>query len=261
MKVVYTGLAILLFIGLVFLGVGGGIGGSFLENVNRGSGGGGRSYAAKIAAAKKRIAKNPKEAAAWIALTEAQLHEATGGEFYEAATESYTAKGRQQLRHVASAWRSYLALNPSKPDVRLAREVASIFAPTALNEPAAAVQALQILIAAEPPSSALYSQLAQYAYLAHNFRQGDLASKKAVALAPKAKRPLIEAEFERLKRAVAEQKSRGNAAKGGAATGGAAAKGAATTGGAAATTTSSTIGSVPLTSVTSTRSSSGGKQK
>lgn len=252
-KVVYSGLAILLFIGLVFLGVGGVGGGSFLENVNRGSGGGGRTYAARIAAARKRIAKNPKEAAAWVALTEAQLREAASGEFYEAATGRYTAKGIQQLRRAASSWKSYLALNPSKPDVRLAREVSLIFEPTALNEPSAAVEALQILIAAEPPSYRLYNQLAVESYLASNVRQGDLASKKAIALLPKTKRPLAEAEFEKLKRSIAEQQKSGTNGK----TGGAASKGAAAT-----TTTSSTLASLTLTSGTSTRaSSSAGKKK
>lgn len=253
MKVVYTGLAILLFIGLVFLGVGGGIGGSFLENVNKGQGGGGRSYAAKIAAARKRIAKNPKEAAAWIALTEAQLREATSGESYEPATESYTAKGKQQLRQAASSWKSYLALNPAKPDVRLARNASRIF--EALNEPADLVRALQIVIAAEPPSYVLYHELAIASYLANNTRQGDLASKKAILLLPKSRRPLAEAEIEKIKRAIAERKSGGHSASSGTA------KGGTTTGGAAAKG-SSTLGSTTLTTVTSSSaSSSAGKKK
>ena len=53
------------------------------------------------------------------------------------------------------------------------------------EQPKAEVQALQIVIPAEPPSVVLYTELAQYAYQAGNTRQGDLAAEKAIALAPK----------------------------------------------------------------------------
>ncbi len=212
-KVIYTGLALLLGVGLIGFGVGSVGGGSIFESVGR-EGGGGSTYAAKITAAKKQIAKDPSNAAAWVALTEAQLHEATGAEDYNSTTESYTAKGRQQLRKAASSWNHYLALNPSPPSVKLAREVANIFSTTALNEPPNAVAALQIVIAAEPPSASLYSQLAEYAYLAHNESQGDLAAKKAVALAPKSKRLLLESELERVKRSVKEKTASSTAAAG-----------------------------------------------
>jgi hypothetical protein len=212
-KVIYTGLALLLGVGLVGFGVGSVGGGSIFESVSRG-GGGSSTYAAKITAAKKKIAKDPSDTAAWIALTEAQLHEAAGAEDYNSATESYTENGKQQLRKAARSWNQYLALNPSPPSVKLAREVANIFSTTALNEPANAVAALQIVIAASPPSASLYSQLAEYAYLAHNESQGDLATKKAVALAPKSKRLLLESELERVKRSVKEKTTSSTAAAG-----------------------------------------------
>lgn len=226
-KVVYSGLALLLFIGLVFLGVGGLGGGSFLEGVSKEGHGGSNSYAAKITAAKKQISKDPSNAAAWIALTEAQLHAATGGEYYDSTTGAYTAKGKEQLRKAGDSWNRYLALNPNPPSVKLAREVANIFSAEALNEPANAVQALQIVIAAEPASASLYSQLAEYAYLAHNESQGDLASKKAVALAPKSRRLLLESELERVKRSVKEKSSSSTGATG--ATGTTSAKATSTT--------------------------------
>src|ERR1700739_1032268 len=226
-KVVYDGLAALLFIGLVFLGVGGLGGGSFLEGVSKESHGG-NTYAAKITAAKKQIAKDPSNAAAWVSLTEAQLHEADSGESYDSTTETYTAKGKEQLRKAAASWNHYLALNPKPASVKLAREVANIFSTGALNEPANAVAALQIVIAAEPESASLYSQLAEYAYLAHNESEGDLASKKAVSLAPKSRRLLLESELERVKRSVTEASAKAKASTG-----------AATAGATSTTTTSS----------------------
>jgi hypothetical protein len=244
-KVVYTGLALLMGLALVFLGLGG-LGGNVFESLSK-EGTSGSGYGAKITAAKKQIAKNPSNAVAWIALTEAQLHEADGGEFYDSATEAYTAQGKAELRKASNSWSRYLALNPNPPSVRLAKEMANIFAAGALDEPANAVAALQIVIAAEPESASLYSQLAEYAFLAHNERQGDLAMKKAVALVPKAKRPLLEAELEKIKRSV-QEKSKTSAAS----AAGAAGTAAGTTGGTAATTSPT---------VTASTTSAAGKKK
>jgi hypothetical protein len=259
-KVIYTGLALLLGVGLVGFGVGSVGGGSIFESVGR-EGGGGNSYAAKVTAAKKKIAKDPSNAAAWIALTEAQLHEASGGEDYSSATESYTEKGKQQLRKAARSWNHYLALNPSPPSVKLAREVANIFSTTALDEPANAVAALQIVIAAEPPSASLYSQLATYAYLAHNESQGDLAAKKAVALAPKSKRLLLEAELEKVKRSVKEKTTSSTAAAAGAGTTGAGTTGTGATGTGAGTTGTGATGAGTTGTTSATSSSSAAAKK
>ncbi|HEV7943166.1 MAG TPA: hypothetical protein VGP17_10255 [Solirubrobacteraceae bacterium] len=234
-KVIYSGLALLMGMALIFLGLGG-LGGNVLESLSK-EGHANSTYSAKITAAKKQIAKNPSNAAAWVSLAEAQMHEADASESYNSTTEAYTAKGKEQLRHAANSWNHYLALNPKPPSVKLAREVANIFATTALNEPANAVQALEIIIAAEPESASLYSQLAEYAYLAHNERQGDLATKKAVELAPKARRALLEAELERVKRGVKEAEAKKAAGGTAAATGGTAAATTSTT-----SATSSAVG-------------------
>jgi hypothetical protein len=203
-KVVYSGLAVLLFIGLVFLGVGSVGGGSFLEGAGRGGGGGGgANFAARTAKAKKQVKKSPRDPVAWATLTEAQLREATGGENYNAATESYTAQGKQHLAQAARSWSRYLQLAGRHPSVKLAREASNIFAPTGLNDPLNAIRALQIEIAGSPPSAQLYSRLAEYAYLTGNFKLGDSATKKTLALLPKAKRPLVESELEHFKKAVA----------------------------------------------------------
>lgn len=199
MKVIYTGLALLLGVGLVGFGVGSVGGGSIFESLSK-EGRGGNGYAAKVTAARKRIAKNPNDAAAWIALTEAQLHEANSSEDYESATERYTAKGLQQLRHVASSWERYLQVAGAHPSVKLARLVSNIFLP--LGQPANAVKALQIEIAGSPPSATLYYNLAEFSYIANNMHQGDVAGKKAISLMPKARRPLAEQELESIKKAV-----------------------------------------------------------
>jgi hypothetical protein len=76
----------------------------------------------------------------------------------------------------------------------------AVFGEEGLNEPAAAVQVLEIVVAARPTSAALYADLAEYAYRAHNPREGDLASAKAISLATATQRPQLKAELEAVKK-------------------------------------------------------------
>ena len=78
-----------------------------------------------------------------------------------------------------------------------------IFGEEGLNEPAAAAQVLQIVVASEPQSASLFGALAEYAYKAKNTRQGDLAAAKAVSLAPVAERARLKKELAELKKSGA----------------------------------------------------------
>ena len=76
-----------------------------------------------------------------------------------------------------------------------------IYGEEGLNQPAAAVQALQIIVAAEPSSAHWYSFMALYAYKAKNTRVGDLASSRALALIPAGvERTRVQKEFEAAKK-------------------------------------------------------------
>jgi hypothetical protein len=101
---------------------------------------------------------------------------------------------------VAHSWNRYLALNPAKPNPEIAQRMAAVFGEEGLNDPAAEVQVLQLVVAARPTSASLYASLAAYAYRAHNVRVGDLASAKAVALAPLAERPRLKNALAALKK-------------------------------------------------------------
>jgi hypothetical protein len=75
-----------------------------------------------------------------------------------------------------------------------------VYTTEGLNQPASAVQALQIVVAAEPKSVSWYSQLAAYAYKAKNTRVGDLAAAKAVSLAPASERKRLEQDLASVKK-------------------------------------------------------------
>jgi hypothetical protein len=199
-RVIYTGLALLMGIGLVGFGVGGGFGGGGLLNAaSNNESSNAASFANQIKKYEKITRQQPNNVSAWESLTNAQLHEA-GGEAYVAASGGVTSKGRELFHQVAHSWNTYIALNPPKPNSELAQRMVTVFGEEGLNEPAAAVQVLEIVVAARPTSASLYAALSEYAYRAHNPREGDLAAAKAISLAPAVQRPRLKAEFAALKK-------------------------------------------------------------
>jgi hypothetical protein len=199
-QMIYLGLALLMGVGLVGFGVGGGIGGGgILSSLNGNEGSSSASFSNQIKKYKKLTQQQPSNVYAWEQLTLAQLHEA-GGEAYDNASTGLTSKGKELYAQTAQSWNGYIGLNPHKPSPELAQEMVRVFGEEGLNEPAEAVKVLQIVVAARPESASLYASLAEYAYKAHNTRIGDLASEKAVALAPAAQRKQLKTELAEVKK-------------------------------------------------------------
>jgi tetratricopeptide (TPR) repeat protein len=198
-RVIYTGLALLMGVGLVGFGIGGGFGGGGLLNAaSENEGANSASFANQIKKYEKITAKQPTNVTAWEKLTAAQLHEA-GGEAY-VTRAGLTSKGKTLYSQAAQSWNRYLALNPPKPSLELAKLMVRIFDEEGLNQPSEAVKVLQVVVAAEPANGSFYAALAQYAYKAHNTRIGDLASAKAVALAPAAQRKQLKTALAAIKK-------------------------------------------------------------
>jgi len=199
-RVIYIGLAMLMGIGLVGFGIGGGFGGGGLLNAaSNNEGSNQASFSSQIKKYTKVTAQQPNNVAAWEKLTKALLHEA-GGEAYITST-GYTTKGKELISQAGRAWESYLALNPPKPNTELAQLVANdVYVEGGLNQPAKALQALQVVIVAKPESAALWAQIAQYAYKAKNMRVGDLAAAKAVQFAPAAQKVRVKAELAEIRK-------------------------------------------------------------
>jgi hypothetical protein len=205
-QVIYIGLALLFLVGFVGLGVGvGGGGGGILNAFTGESGAPKASFAGQVKKYQKLVATQPKDLSAWEGLINAQLHEAGGED--AVSNGKLTSKGKELFSDVAQSWNSYIALNPPKPNPKLAKEMVRVFDEEGLNQPAATVQVLQIVVAAEPQSAALFGTLAEYAYKAHNDRQGDLASEKAVSLAPATDRARLKKELAALKKSSASTTS------------------------------------------------------
>jgi hypothetical protein len=199
-RVLYIGLAVLIGVGLVGFGVGGGFGGGggILNSANNNEGAGGASFASKIEKYEKLTRRQPTNQAAWENLAKNLLHEA-GNEGYISSTGAPTSKGKELYRRASQAWLSYLALNPHPPNAELAQLVYRVYGEEGLNEPAKAVQALNIVVA-KRESAAYYAQLAQFAYKAKNVGLGDLAAAKAVKLAPAPERARVQKELAEIKK-------------------------------------------------------------
>jgi hypothetical protein len=202
-RVIYTGLAVLIGVGLIGFGIGGGFGGGGLLNAaSNNEGSGSSSFSAQIKRYRKLTQQQPTNVAAWEGLTKALLQES--GNFTQ---NGVTKRGKELFHEAAQAWQSYIALNPAKANTALAQEMVAVYSEEGLNEPAQAVSVLQIVTAARPTSAALWAALSEYAYKAHNTATGDLAAAKAVALAPAADRTRIKNELAELRKNPSGEKS------------------------------------------------------
>jgi hypothetical protein len=197
-RVVYSGLAVLMGGSLILLGVGTFGGGGFLNAVGNNEGSSSSSFAGQIKKYEKLTKEQPSNVSAWENLTKAQLHEASG-EAYVTRSGGVTSRGRELYSRTARSWDSYLALQPH-PNPELAQQMVTVFGEEGLNQPSEAVKVLQLVTAARPESAFAFRLLAVYAYKAHNLSVGDLASQKAVSLAPAEQRKRLKTELAELKK-------------------------------------------------------------
>jgi hypothetical protein len=198
-QIVYGGLALVFVAGAVGLGIGGSGVGLFSNNDDKGNGGGGNVLADKLKAAEKRAKATPNDPQAW-AVVARQRYQNAG---FDNASGTFTKSGRMRLRAADAAWTRYLALQPKKPDPALARLMTNAYDPTALNEPAKAVKAWDI-VAEQQPSKASWASLAISAYLAKQNRKGDLARDEALRLTPKGDRQQLKSQLKSAKAQAAQ---------------------------------------------------------
>lgn len=185
-KIIYSGLAILMGAGLVLFGIGGAVSGGLLDAFKSGSTSSGDDRLQKdVTRLQRQIRANPRDAVALASLARTQYQVAGTGNNYDQATGAFTTGGINQLRRVKVTWDRYLALNPKKPDDNVASLMVQAFGSAGLNDPAEAVTAQEIIVDARKPNANLFTQLALFAYQAGQVRKGDLASGRAVDLTAK----------------------------------------------------------------------------
>jgi len=197
-KVVYITLAFLMGGGLVLFGIGGDVSGGLVDAITERGGGddGSDRFRKQETAALKRTEANPQDAAAWAALARARFQIAGIGENFDPEKATFTKTGRAKLVAAEEAWDSYLALDPPKPDDRVASLMVQAFG--ALNKPDKAAQAQEVITDARPTAST-FTQLAIFAYQAGQTRKGDLAKDKALELTDPDMREALKGQLETAK--------------------------------------------------------------
>jgi hypothetical protein len=183
---VYLGLALLMFVGLVGVGVGAGNGVGGILNAFTGNGSTSAqksviSQQEKQALRATRV--NPNNAAAWGELLQARWTSAGQGSNYNVSTGAYTASGKAELTKATDAWQHYVSLVKS-PDPNLAVLAARAY--VFVGDFGGAANAWEAETQVAPNEVKGYECLAVTSYAAKQNRKGDLAMSKGVSLLPKA---------------------------------------------------------------------------
>jgi hypothetical protein len=208
-KIVYLGLALLMFVGFVGFSIGSsGLSGGIVDAITgNGTTGGGDTAAVdrlttQVRAADAKAKAAPTDPAAWAALAQARVRLANVGNNLDTNTGTYTAEGRRQVTAAGVAWDKYVALKPATPDERLARQMAQAFVSTGAADKAVGAQEVLTEI---DPTQQTYQNLALLAFQAGQTRKGELASTKAISLAPKDQRKDLKASLDQAKAQAAVQ--------------------------------------------------------
>jgi hypothetical protein len=204
-QVIYLLLAILMGGGLVLFGIGGSVSGGLLDAFKDGGGGGGNGNEAiekRVDRLERRVAANPANTAALQELVRDYYGLATTQQ--ESSTTTFPDEAKDELRKAASAYQRYVAKAGDKPSSATATYALRVYDVGALNRPKEAQKAASIIAEAENDASS-YLQLVAYASLARDTRTADLATQKAVDLAPEDQKKAVKQQAEQLKKSAQQQ--------------------------------------------------------
>jgi hypothetical protein len=212
-QVTYLMLALLLGGGLVLFGVGGSVSGGLLDAFKGGGGGssGDSVLNDQIEKREDRLKANPRNEAVLQALVRDYYAKASQEKAKSTdASQSgvpFPPEAKDDLRKAASYWKRYAA-TVEKPNSTTTNYAVQIYDVGALNQPKEAQKAAQILAQAQNDTPS-YLRLVAYAARAGDSRTADLAAQKAVDLAPKDQKKLVEQQAKALKKPPQQQQPSG----------------------------------------------------
>ena len=200
----YLLLAVLLGGGLVLFGIGGDVSGGLFDAFSeRGGGGNGNdAIEERVDRLERRVAANPGNTAALQELVRDYYGLATTQQ--ESGTAEFPDEARDELRNSASAWQRYVDAEEGQPNPTTATYALRVYDVGALNQPKEAQKAAAIVAEAENDFNS-YLQLVGYAALAGDTRTADLATQKAVDLAPEGQRKAVKQQAQQLKQSAQQQ--------------------------------------------------------
>jgi hypothetical protein len=203
----YLILALLMGGGLVLFGIGGDVSGGLFDAFQGNSGGSANEVVEKrIDRNEKRLRANPSDTTALKALVRDNYALAVADQDANATT--FPASAKDDLRRAGSYWQRYLDAAKGNPDDSLASVALRVYDIGALGQPKDAARAMTIIAGAANDFQS-YLQLVQYAALAKDERTADLATQKAVDLAPKNLKNDVKKQANQLKKAAEQQQAAG----------------------------------------------------
>jgi hypothetical protein len=201
----YLLLALLMGGGLVFFGVGSDVSGGLFDVFGERSSTGGNGNQAleeRVERLEKRVAANPGNTAALQELVRDYYGLATTQQ--ESSSSQFPDEAKDELRKAGAAWQRYVAAVDDEPSSGTATYALRVYDVGALNKPKEAQKAAAIIAEAENDSSS-YLQLVAYASLAGDTRTADLATQKAVDLAPEDQRKAVQQNAKQLQQQAQQQ--------------------------------------------------------
>jgi hypothetical protein len=205
-QVTYLMLALLMGGGLVLFGIGGDVSGGLLDAFKGGGGSSGDSALQdRVDKQKERLQANPRNQVVLQNLVRDYYSLATSKR--ESGSPGFPDDAKDDLREAGVYWKRYVDV-AEKPNPDTAGYALQIYDVPALNRPKEAQRAAAIL-AEDANDAPSYLRLVSYAARAGDTRTADLATQKAVELAPKDQRKLIKQQAEALKKAPQAQQPSG----------------------------------------------------
>jgi len=207
-QVTYLFLALLMGGGLVLFGIGGSVSGGLLDAFKGGGGGssGDTQLEDRVDRQEERLSKSPQNEAVLQNLVRDYYALATNQR--DSGTVGFPADAKEELRKAGDYWQRYTTAVDGDPSADTAVIALQVYDVGALNRPKEAQKAAAI-VAKQSNDVASYLRLVQFASRAGDKRTADLAAKKAVDLAPKAERKLVEKQAQALKKPPPEQQPSG----------------------------------------------------
>jgi hypothetical protein len=198
-QVTYLGLALLMGGGLVFFGVGGDVSGGLFDAFSDRSGTGNPNSAVeqRVERLEKRLRSNPDDPATLQELVRDNYQLAVSQQ--ESGQTQFPEEAKDELRKAGSSWQRYKEVVKGDPSSATATFALRVYDIGALNQPKEAQEAAAI-IARKENDAASYLQLVAYASLAGDKRTADLATQKAVDLAPKGEKKNVKQQAEALQK-------------------------------------------------------------
>lgn len=195
-QVIYVGLALLMGVGLIGLGIGSNASGGLFDALGIGAGGSSSSdpsYENQINRANEALASNPKDQKALLTLARYEFlnaqsqREPTDNGGFQLTSDAIDSYGKS-----VDAWERYLATKPKQPNDDVAALMIQAYqviysTDTSLQDETLdkLTEAAQIVAEARP-ALGTYTDLATYAYYSGDEKLAAEATKKALAEAPDA---------------------------------------------------------------------------